>query len=106
MLRSNPLCRGGGELDRDKLTWEFLAQPSPVGRRYDARIEYRQGRTPRVFVTSPDIVELADGRELPHVYSQVPPRLCLYLPGAFEWERRHRLDPYDRAVDGTVAFLL
>jgi len=35
---------------------------------------------------------LAEGRDLPHVYSSHPPELCLYLPGAFEWSRQDRLD--------------
>ena len=33
----------------------------------------------------PDLLELSGGLELPHVYEQKPPQLCLYLPSAGEW---------------------
>jgi hypothetical protein len=48
--------------------------------------------TPRVFVEDPDLLALADGRRLPHVYEQRPPRLCLYLPDTGEWTPAMRLD--------------
>lgn len=92
LLSSNPLCSGSGELKRERLTWCFSIRPSPLSRCYDVRIEYRSGRPPDIFIDSPDLHRLAGGRELPHVYSDFPPKLCLYLPGAFEWSRRHRLD--------------
>ena len=91
-LRSNPICAGSGTLKRERLTWRFATRPSPLSRVYDARIEYRQGRPPDVFIDSPDLHLLAEGRTLPHTYSDRPPELCLYLPGAFEWSRRDRLD--------------
>ena len=36
---------------------------------------------------APDLVALADGRRLPHVYSELPVRLCLWLPRAKQWRR-------------------
>jgi hypothetical protein len=48
--------------------------------------------TPRVFVDDPDLLALADGRRLPHVYEQQPPRLCLYVPETGEWTPAMRLD--------------
>lgn len=45
-----------------------------------------------MFIDSPDLHALADGRKLPHVYADHPPKLCLYLPRAFEWGRHLRLD--------------
>lgn len=91
-LRSSPVCPGWGSLRHEHLTWRFEACPSPLGRIYDARIEFGQSGTPEVFVDAPDLHLLADGRRLPHVYSDNPPRLCLYLPGAFEWSRKDRID--------------
>ncbi|MDR3529296.1 MAG: hypothetical protein P4L90_01880 [Rhodopila sp.] len=38
-----------------------------------------------MFVDQPDLVALAEGRKLPHVYSESPIRLCLYLPSSGEW---------------------
>jgi hypothetical protein len=69
-----------------------VASPTPFSRRYGLRIDYRHGRVPRVFVEHPNLVALADGRRLPHVYAQQPPRLCLYLPGTGEWTSAMRLD--------------
>lgn len=40
---------------------------------------------------SPDLTELAGERDIPHVYHD-PLRLCLYLPGAGEWESHMRID--------------
>ena len=91
-LRSNLICAGTGELRRERLTWRFAARPSALGRSYDARIEYGQCGPADVFIDSPDLHALAEGRKLPHVYSSHPPELCLYLPGAFEWGRHLRLD--------------
>jgi len=79
-------------LRREHLSWRFDVQPSALSRTYGARIEYGQGHPPRIFIDAPDLHLLAEGRDLPHVYSDHPPRLCLYLPGAFEWNRSHRLD--------------
>jgi hypothetical protein len=91
-LRRNPLCAGSGRLARGKLMWRFVASPTAFSRRYRVRLEYRQDAVPRVFVEDPDLVDLADGRRLPHVYRQQPPRLCLYLPGEGEWTSAMRLD--------------
>lgn len=91
-LRSNPICQGQGELRCEHLSWHFDVQPSVLSRTYEARIEYCQSEPPSVFIEKPDLHILAEGRELPHVYSDHPPELCLYLPGAFEWNRSHRLD--------------
>lgn len=91
-LGSNPVCPGSGELKRERLVWRYPVRPSALSRSYDARIEYRQGGRPAVYVDRPDLHDLAEGRPLPHVYSDFPPKLCLYLPGAFEWSRQDRLD--------------
>lgn len=45
-----------------------------------------------MIVESPDLHELSGGRRLPHVYAQVPPRLCLYLPLTGQWRPELRLD--------------
>lgn len=92
VLKTNPICEGQGELRRGRLSWNFPVRPTPLARSYDARLELMQSGPPRVFVIRPDLHELAQGRRLPHIYSDHPPRLCLYLPGAFEWNRTHRLD--------------
>lgn len=86
-LRADTVCQGAGTLGSGRLTWCYEARPTPLSRAYAIRIEFSQGGVPEVFVDAPDLVALADGRLLPHVYSQRPTRLCLYLPSSGEWHR-------------------
>jgi hypothetical protein len=72
--------------------WRYETSPTLLSRQYRVRIDYRQGGKPRVFVDEPDLIELSGGRRLPHVYSQEPPRLCLYLPDTGEWRVDLRID--------------
>lgn len=77
---------GWGSLRAGRLVWNFEVQPTPLSRSYVLHLIYSQrGGGPVVIVTAPDLGALAGGRKLPHVYQQVPPKLCLYLPGAGEW---------------------
>jgi hypothetical protein len=48
-------------------------------------VVYSDGSAPKVFVESPDLSGLANGRALPHVYSEKPPHICLYMPSTGEW---------------------
>ena len=91
-LRSNPICSGTGVLQAGRLIWRYCASPTPLSRTYQLRIDYRRNDVPQVFVEDPDLVSLAEGRRLPHVYEQRPTRLCLYLPRAREWSRWMRID--------------
>lgn len=92
ILQTNPLTEGVGTLGIGSLIWRYVATPSPLGRLYDMRVDFRQGRAPDVFVEHPDLVELAEGRELPHVYQERPTELCLYLPRIQEWSGEMRID--------------
>lgn len=91
-LRSNPICSGDGELSAGRLTWRYSASPFPLSRDYDIRVEFRQNGRTAVFVDGPDLHALAEGRNIPHLYSERPPKLCLYLPGTSEWRPWMRLD--------------
>lgn len=91
-LRMSPIAPGAGSLRTGRLLWRFPVTPSPLSRQYAARIEYALGHAPKVFIEAPDLIDLAAGRRLPHVYEQCPPRLCLYLPGTQEWHPGLRLD--------------
>jgi hypothetical protein len=91
-LRSNPLSAGKGDFRRERLVWRCDLSPSPLGRTYSIRIEYRSGSAPKVFVEAPNLIELAGGKRLPHVYQQDPPQLCLYLPKSGEWAPWMRID--------------
>jgi hypothetical protein len=91
-LRTNALSAGQGELGPGMLDWRFAVTPSPLSRTYQARLVYIEGQPPYLFIDEPDLVLIADGKSLPHVYSQKPVRLCLYLPGADEFLPWMRLD--------------
>jgi len=68
-----------------ELQWDYETQPTPIGRIYQIRIRYRLEASPKIFVISPNLWDLADGREIPHLYDQALQRLCLYLPSTGEW---------------------
>jgi hypothetical protein len=91
-LQTNPVCAGSGSLGPGRLIWRFVTSPTALSKRYRLRLEYRQYSSPAVFVEEPDLIDLADGRRLPHVYEQSPPRLCLYLPSNGEWTSSMRID--------------
>jgi hypothetical protein len=91
-LQGNPVSAGNGRLHAGRLVWTYDASPSALSRIYRIRIEMEHDLSPEVFVETPDLNLLADGRDLPHVYRQDPVRLCLYLPGTTEWRPWMRLD--------------
>lgn len=90
-LRANPICAGTGRVHAAGLVWEYRDRPTPLSREYAMRITFQRGGTPDVFVRSPELLVLAAGRPLPHVYHD-PLRLCLTLPGAREWTGTMRID--------------
>jgi hypothetical protein len=90
-LRQNPICTGSGLLNAKGLRWDYRTRPTPLSRDYAIRIKYDRGGIPSVFVRDPDLVTLAEGRPLPHVYHD-PLCLCLYLPRANEWLASMRID--------------
>jgi hypothetical protein len=91
-LRGNPVCRGDGVLRAGRFTWRYSTTPSPLSRDYDIRIEFKQGGRPEIFVDAPDLHVLAEGRRIPHLYRQTPPKVCLYLPRTYEWQSWMKLD--------------
>jgi hypothetical protein len=94
-LKDNPICRGNGLVRRGELTWDFDARPSPLSRVYRLRIRQRKRCSPDVYVLSPNLNEVANGRWLPHVYSQKPVRLCLHFPKYDEWT-------FDKSIAETI----
>jgi hypothetical protein len=83
---------GAVSLRPGRLTWIGAIKPNPLSRRYDLRLDFAFGDSPRVIVEAPDLHGLAGGRRLPHCYDQHPPRLCLYLPMTGQWCPEYRLD--------------
>jgi len=91
-LRASKVFPGQGVIRGRGLTWRCSVRPTPLSRRYELRLTWSEDRGPEVFVDEPDLVLLADGMDLPHVYEQRPTRLCLYLPGTGEYRPADRLD--------------
>jgi len=58
---------------------------------YSMELKFQQGEFPQVIVRAPDLNGLAGGKDLPHVYEQEPPRLCLFLPWTGEWNPQRTL---------------
>lgn len=81
-------CRGlngSGKLTRHGFNYEFSAKPSPLSRNYSIRITMKRNKWPNVYVASPNLLELANDRKIPHLYSQKKQKLCLFLPKVREW---------------------
>jgi hypothetical protein len=91
-LKGNGIFGGEGALSAGRLVWRWSRRPTALSRLYTLRLEYKEGDIPRVYVEQPDLALLAEGEKLPHVYEQRPTRLCLYLPGAWDWRPTDRLD--------------
>jgi len=91
ILRSANPFGGTGKLHPGALTWTYRGRPSVVGRLYTLELQYQQGEFPDVVVCNPDLSILANGKDLPHVYEQDPPRLCLFLPWTDEWTPQRTL---------------
>ena len=69
--------------EKGLISWRGPVQPAGMSERYDIRIFYRMGNSPKVTVIGPELRERADGMAIPHIY---PGKcLCLYLPGSGEW---------------------
>lgn len=67
------------------MSWTTQLRPTPLSRAYRVRLHYRDGKAPETFIDDPHLPSLAPERALPHVYSERPTKLCLYLPGTGEW---------------------
>jgi len=90
-LRRSKTIVGEGVLGPRRLEWRFRARPTPLSRSYQITLVLERDGTPDVRVVDPDLRLLAGGRDLPHIYHD-PERLCLYLPGAGQWDASKRLD--------------
>lgn len=71
-----------------ELRFTFTIAPSEFGRFYECELRVpRNASSPEMRVLQPDLVALAEGRPLPHVYSSEPNavKLCLWRPKQREW---------------------
>lgn len=70
-----------------ELRFLFLLAPTAFSRQYRCLLRLRLARSPEMFVMSPNLSALAEGRPLPHVYrhDEAGTKLCLWLPRKNEW---------------------
>lgn len=68
---------------RNRMRGTFSLQPTGLSDSYLLRIEYSLETNPKVYVVEPELRD-RDGKPPPHLYRDGS--LCLYLPGAKEWE--------------------
>jgi hypothetical protein len=90
-------------MKRERLFWQYVTQPTALGREYTIRITYQLGKRPEILVMDPNLIELAGDRRIPHLYQQDPPSLCLYMPAKREWTPMTRID--QTIVPWTVLWL-
>jgi len=82
---------GAGNISQRVLRWSTELTPTPLSRAYCVEIELRQCNRPKVFVRTPCLLDLANGRKIPHLYCQNPAELCLYYPEFKQWTHSHSL---------------
>ena len=84
LLDTLPESIGKSTIEDGVLTTHFNLQPTNISRTYRVKITYKLSEFPMVIVIEPNLIDLANGKKLPHVY-QNPLRLCLFTPKLMEW---------------------
>lgn len=108
-MELNGLGLGGQHLapvGERRLRFRFELAASRFGRIYTCELRMKPGRCyPEMFVLKPDLLALAKGKALPHVYSSKPGgvKLCLWLPKRKEWN--HRMALGDTYIAWTAEWL-
>lgn len=74
----NSICT----IKRSELAWIGDLQPTALSLTYRIRIEYQIDGNPSVHLVHPKL-ERREGMLPPHLYPHE--RLCLFLPGGYEW---------------------
>ena len=65
----------------NRLRWKVLLQPTPLSATYTVRVDYVNGRHPKITVVDPPLAA-PEGMRLPHVFA--PDSLCLYYDDEFD----------------------
>jgi len=85
-LALEKLYKGRAKItDNDRtLIWEGKITPTPLSREYGVVIKFTLGSAPKCIVTTPNLTQLSEGREIPHIYEDDEhikgTVLCLFLP--------------------------
>lgn len=99
LKRDFPGSTGG--VRKNHLRWIASLHPTSLSEEYKVRLEYSLEKSPRVFVVTPELMKRGEDR-IPHRFSDGS--LCLYLPGAQEWEKSMYLA--DTIVPWTAEWLV
>ena len=76
-----------------EFVWTYSLQPTYMSDIYDVKIKYRQNDYPKVYITNPMPLRLAQNAKfLPHVYDNKKQRLCLYMYR--EWDNSKFIADY------------
>lgn len=89
-----------------ELFFYFSVSPGSFSRVYQCTLHVKTGRSfPYVIVRSPNLVELAGDRQIPHIYPHEGrgTKLCLWWPAAQEWNLKMKLG--DTYIPWTVEWL-
>ena len=71
---------GHGHVARSRLVWRQNIRPHCLAHTYSCRLEHTLGEYPVVYCVEPRLSSLAEGRNLPHVYSRTEPiSLCMFM---------------------------
>src|ERR1039458_4583389 len=62
--------RGKTTTSKDSIWWVGEIAPNEYSRTYSLKLCYKQNSSPRVWVKTPNLKQLAGDRRLPHVYNQ------------------------------------
>ena len=63
---------------RNRLEWDGVASARPSSMEYRLKLTYDLGNRPRILVVKPNLREIANGRKIPHLFSQEEQSLCLH----------------------------
>jgi hypothetical protein len=66
------------------LKWEGITGVREASMRYHLRLDHKIGERPRVRVLAPNLIEIADGKSVPHLFSQAEQTLCLHWRGSWQ----------------------
>jgi len=78
---------GRGLIKKGRLVWSCRLKLDEAYGNYTIKILYDLNSSPKVYVIEPNLYDITDGIEPPHIYvfNESTTKLCLYLPSSGEW---------------------
>ena len=84
---------GKGYIKSGKLVWHCTLNLGEEYGQYKIKLVYGLHSSPQVFVVEPNLYEITDGEEPPHIYvfNEHETKLCLFYPSSGEWSPNKHL---------------